>query len=383
MQVSIALAVVVALLAVALRASLAVPTTRGLITISILMAMATGLTWLLVSGMGLRRPLDALPAVAHPAAEEQGEAQQGEAAADDADGDGGEESEEGNKGEEGAEGDVTGGLTVREVAPSLPTCTVPVREGTMVVFSNYQMVHRVLRMVNHGCSTQEGDGTEGSSTDGSGPAGDGTISDGSRMAGGGTDCGTDWAWEGRRDFVALFVLDPAARPLVPAMRELFRRYALRKTLSAPTQLLRGAAAAQQKQQEAQQQQALPQPPTDCLPPDVVSLILDHAGIEPTPAHARRERNALLRQQLRPRGGFGGSDAVYCTGACARACARPAQCDRRRSDMRSCWCHGGRRRAWSSASPCPSAHASASHCARFPLSVGARDSVAYVQATAAT
>jgi hypothetical protein len=31
----------------------------------------------------------------------------------------------------------------------LPRCRVPMKQGTLIVFSNYQLVHRVLRMINH------------------------------------------------------------------------------------------------------------------------------------------------------------------------------------------------------------------------------------------
>eukprot|EP00438_Fugacium_kawagutii_P006326 Skav213281 [mRNA] locus=scaffold2236:26930:27431:- [translate_table: standard] len=55
--------------------------------------------------------------------------------------------------------------------PKIANCRVPIREGTLLVFSNYQMAHRVLRMCN-------------SSTH-----------------------------EASRDFVALFILDPACPPL--------------------------------------------------------------------------------------------------------------------------------------------------------------------------
>ncbi|CAB9529879.1 expressed unknown protein [Seminavis robusta] len=63
-------------------------------------------------------------------------------------------------------------------------CSVPIEEeGTLLVFSNYQMVHRVLKMINQSTTS-----------------------------------------EASRDFVALFVMDPAAAPLVPARCHLAQQY---------------------------------------------------------------------------------------------------------------------------------------------------------------
>ena len=72
---------------------------------------------------------------------------------------------------------------------SVPHCTAPIDEGTLLVFSNYQMVHRVLSMVNE--SSEH---------------------------------------EASRDFVALFVIDPL-HPLVPARCHLSCEYFLRRALS--------------------------------------------------------------------------------------------------------------------------------------------------------
>eukprot|EP00656_Telonema_subtile_P057722 TRINITY_DN9563_c0_g1_i8.p1 TRINITY_DN9563_c0_g1~~TRINITY_DN9563_c0_g1_i8.p1 ORF type:complete len:446 (-),score=116.84 TRINITY_DN9563_c0_g1_i8:171-1508(-) len=72
---------------------------------------------------------------------------------------------------------------------SVPHCTAPVDEGTLLVFSNYQMVHRVLSMVNE--SNER---------------------------------------EASRDFVALFVIDPL-HPVVPARVHLSCEDFLRRALS--------------------------------------------------------------------------------------------------------------------------------------------------------
>ena len=68
-------------------------------------------------------------------------------------------------------------------------CRVPIAEGTLLVFSNYQMAHRVLRLAN------------------TGPR------------------------EASRDFVALFILDPSMPPLRPARSLLAGPYLLKRTLA--------------------------------------------------------------------------------------------------------------------------------------------------------
>jgi hypothetical protein len=70
-----------------------------------------------------------------------------------------------------------------DAQPLIPNCSVPVTTGTLLVFSNYQMAHRVLRMVN-----------------------------------------TSQAHPASRKFVALFVMDPAAERLVPARAQLAHAY---------------------------------------------------------------------------------------------------------------------------------------------------------------
>lgn len=75
----------------------------------------------------------------------------------------------------------------------IPNCSVPVKTGTMLVFSNYQMAHRVLRMVN-----------------------------------------TSSHHASSRKFVALFIMDPAAERLVPASAHLAESYLFRRSLTGPS-----------------------------------------------------------------------------------------------------------------------------------------------------
>ncbi|CAE7211102.1 unnamed protein product [Symbiodinium sp. CCMP2592] len=77
------------------------------------------------------------------------------------------------------------------------SCRVPIGQGTLLVFSNYQMAHRVLRLRNTGST------------------------------------------EASRDFVALFVLDPSAPALLPARSILAAPHLLRRTL-APVQISESA-----------------------------------------------------------------------------------------------------------------------------------------------
>ncbi|CAE7266104.1 unnamed protein product [Symbiodinium necroappetens] len=76
-------------------------------------------------------------------------------------------------------------------------CRVPIGNGTLLVFSNYQMAHRVLRLKNTGST------------------------------------------EASRDFVALFVLDPSSPALLPARSILAAPHLLRRTL-APVQMSESA-----------------------------------------------------------------------------------------------------------------------------------------------
>ena len=76
-------------------------------------------------------------------------------------------------------------------------CRVPIGEGTLMVFSNYQMAHRVLRLKNTGST------------------------------------------EASRDFVALFLLDPSAPALLPARSILAGPHLLKRTL-APVQISESA-----------------------------------------------------------------------------------------------------------------------------------------------
>eukprot|EP00928_Gymnodinium_smaydae_P038277 TRINITY_DN2642_c0_g2_i1.p1 TRINITY_DN2642_c0_g2~~TRINITY_DN2642_c0_g2_i1.p1 ORF type:complete len:671 (+),score=87.26 TRINITY_DN2642_c0_g2_i1:63-2075(+) len=127
---------------------------------------------------------------------------------------------------------------------AIQNAKVPVSEGTLLVFSNYQVVHRVLRMVNESMEH-----------------------------------------EASRDFVALFIVDPASKPLVPARCHLAESYMLSRTLRAAK-----------------------------LPCVVsVKLILHCLGQAYTEKAERQNRNKMLLEQLQPRGCFGCAQNVYATG----------------------------------------------------------------------
>jgi len=121
-------------------------------------------------------------------------------------------------------------------------CRVPIREGTLLVFSNYQMAHRVLRMVNTGPE------------------------------------------EASRDFVALFILDPAFPPLRSAPSVLAHSYLMLKVLSA------------------------------CgLSQSDIANIQEFSGDRQRRVHLKLQRNAMLREQLRPTGEFCGGAQVHTAG----------------------------------------------------------------------
>lgn len=126
--------------------------------------------------------------------------------------------------------------------PSVPHCKVPIQQGSLLVFSNHQMVHRVLRMINTG-------GAEAS-----------------------------------RDFVALFILNPAAAPLVPARCALASSYMLSRTLQPKN-----------------------------LTPENLQVILSLAGFLPADDAAKDLRNKMLLEQLKPTGAFVGQNNVFATG----------------------------------------------------------------------
>eukprot|EP00928_Gymnodinium_smaydae_P038276 TRINITY_DN2642_c0_g1_i1.p1 TRINITY_DN2642_c0_g1~~TRINITY_DN2642_c0_g1_i1.p1 ORF type:complete len:660 (+),score=90.63 TRINITY_DN2642_c0_g1_i1:72-2051(+) len=127
---------------------------------------------------------------------------------------------------------------------AIQNAKVPISEGTLLVFSNYQMVHRVLRMVNESVEH-----------------------------------------EASRDFVALFIVDPASKPLVPSRCHLAESYILSRTLSVAK---------------------LP-----CAVP--VKMILHCLGQVYTDEFERQNRNKMLLEQLQPRGCFGCAQNVYATG----------------------------------------------------------------------
>ncbi|CAJ1400692.1 unnamed protein product [Effrenium voratum] len=118
-------------------------------------------------------------------------------------------------------------------------CRVPIGNGTLLVFSNYQMAHRVLRMVNSSKT------------------------------------------EASRDFVALFVLDPAFPPLRPAKSVLAQSYLTSRALKP-------------------------------LAP-AVGRILEYAGTKQSGRTLKAQRNLLLKEQLQPTGEFCGGSNVHATG----------------------------------------------------------------------
>ena len=122
-------------------------------------------------------------------------------------------------------------------------CRVPIREGTLLVFSNCQLVHRVLKMVNRGSS------------------------------------------EASRDFVALFVLDPAFGPLKPARRVLSAGYDIVRVLQHCGVSMR-----------------------QC--PQAVALVLEFLRLRPSEVERKRTRTEMLREQLQPSGEFCGRSKVY-------------------------------------------------------------------------
>ena len=137
--------------------------------------------------------------------------------------------------------------------PQLPNCSVPIRSGTLLVFSNYQMAHRVLRMVN-------------TSTD--------------RPA--------------SRKFVALFVMDPAAKRLVPSAAHLAKSYLFKRALTGKCMNFPPDAS------------------SESMPETVVELIIEFLGIIPSLLQRRATRNELLRSQLLPKQTLGRSNQMVCS-----------------------------------------------------------------------
>mmetsp|Transcript_15319 Transcript_15319/g.22732 ORF Transcript_15319/g.22732 Transcript_15319/m.22732 type:complete len:648 (-) Transcript_15319:72-2015(-) len=151
--------------------------------------------------------------------------------------------------------------------PRIVNCSVPIKAGTMLVFSNYQMIHRVLRIAN--LSTEHA---------------------------------------ASRDFVALFVIDPAM-PLVPARCHLARPYLFARALSGFVN--RKCTIGHKKDRGCGDDDHVNDPLQ--LDSDSACLILEFLGIVPAPKIRRQIRNKLLRSQLKPRGYVGSSQCVYSTG----------------------------------------------------------------------
>jgi len=135
-------------------------------------------------------------------------------------------------------------------AAAIPNCSVPVETGSLLVFSNYQMAHRVLRMVN-----------------------------------------TSQSRSASRKFVALFVMDPAADRLVPARAHLAHSYLYTRALTGKCPLLGRTAG---------------------LPQAVATLVLQYLGIVPSEKQRRLIRNEMLRCQLIPKSHLAGAKALLCS-----------------------------------------------------------------------
>lgn len=137
--------------------------------------------------------------------------------------------------------------SLRNEDKPIANCIVPTKTGTLLVFSNYQMAHRVLRMVNNGTT----------------PA--------------------------AREFVALFIMDPASEPLVPARCHLANPYLYQRALCGPRSNERNAL----------------------LTRGVAHLILEFTGVVSSTAARKRLRNQLMRKQLQPRGQIGYDGGRVC------------------------------------------------------------------------
>ena len=147
--------------------------------------------------------------------------------------------------------------------PGIPNCSVPIDNGTLLVFSNYQMAHRVLRMVN-----------------------------------------TSTEHSASRDFVVLFILDPASDPLVPARCHLAQPFLYER-------LITGIVPRKSADNGVDDDDNLE---TLGLCRDSARLILEFMGLVPSLRARRQVRNALLLSQLQPKGRLGSSMApVACTG----------------------------------------------------------------------
>lgn len=159
--------------------------------------------------------------------------------------------------------DTMKGALHRDDGFAIPNCKVPIEQGTLLVFSNYQMVHRVLRMV-------------------------------SRAKG----------REASRDFMALFIVDQA-KPLLPARCKLAPLELMRRSLRGcsrrtPIDALNATTTAAEV--------------PFFLGVRPIETVLQFLGLAGTADARRRNRNELLRSQLKPRGKFGSDMAnVYSTG----------------------------------------------------------------------
>eukprot|EP00978_Attheya_sp_CCMP212_P024002 scaffold74699_cov49-Attheya_sp.AAC.2 len=144
--------------------------------------------------------------------------------------------------------------STEEAARGIPNCTVSISTGKMIVFSNYQMAHRVLRMVN---TSQH------------------------RIA--------------NRKCVALFVLDPSSDRLVPARSHLARSYWHQRSLTGRCDLLKQGDGGDGGH----------------LPENAATLILEYMGVVFSMEERQWMRNEMLRSQLVPKSHLGVSESLLC------------------------------------------------------------------------
>jgi len=97
-----------------------------------------------------------------------------------------------------------------------------------------------------------------------------------------------------RNFVALFVMDPAAERLVPARCHLAHSYLYKHALTGKCGMFPSDAH------------------QDSLPAAVAELVMEFLGIVPSVAERRRTRNEMLRSQLIPKHSLGASKSLVCS-----------------------------------------------------------------------
>lgn len=97
-----------------------------------------------------------------------------------------------------------------------------------------------------------------------------------------------------RKFVALFVMDPAAKCLVPARCHLAHAYLYKRALTGESRAFPSDA------------------PQDHFPEAAAQLVMEYLGIVPSVQERRLTRNEMLRSQLIPKHFFGASESKVCS-----------------------------------------------------------------------